>query len=487
MGTTSMPGADLASIPSKPAERARSSEPLRVHPDNPRYFTDGSGRAIYLTGSYTWLDLQDGTLTGADLTFDYEGFLDFLGQHKHSFFRLWTWESSLWILPDSRAVELGPLPFQRTGPGVAFDGKPKLDLTRFDPAYFQRLRRRVESAQNRGVYVGVMLFQGFSVARKSKKRQKSPWQAHPFNVANNINGIDGDLNGDGEGYETHTLALPHVTRLQEAYVRKVIDTISDLDNVIYEISNESHGDSARWQSHMIDLIHEYERGKPKQHPVWMSFTWDGMAGSGKDADLFDSPAEAVSPRGESTGRGRGAWTYAVDPPVADGSKVVITDTDHLWGVGGDAKWVWKSFCRGLNPIFMDPYKNSPLHIEAEPEVRWQGVRRAMGVTARWAERIDLAHMTPTADPAECTTRYCLRNSSAEVLAYQPGAGSFSVGLAAGTYRYEWFDPTANRQTGSGRFDWPGGRREFRPPFNGPAVLRLKTTDTPTTHLQPEIP
>jgi hypothetical protein len=24
--------------------------PLRVHPRNPRYFTDGSGRAIYLTG-----------------------------------------------------------------------------------------------------------------------------------------------------------------------------------------------------------------------------------------------------------------------------------------------------------------------------------------------------------------------------------------------------------------------------------------------------
>jgi hypothetical protein len=33
--------------------------PLRVHPDNPRYFTDGSGRAIYLTGSHTWANLQD--------------------------------------------------------------------------------------------------------------------------------------------------------------------------------------------------------------------------------------------------------------------------------------------------------------------------------------------------------------------------------------------------------------------------------------------
>jgi hypothetical protein len=37
---------------------------LRVHSDNPRYFTDDSGRAIYLTGAHTWANLQDGWLHG---------------------------------------------------------------------------------------------------------------------------------------------------------------------------------------------------------------------------------------------------------------------------------------------------------------------------------------------------------------------------------------------------------------------------------------
>lgn len=37
---------------------------LRVHPDNGRYFTDDSGRAIYLTGSHTWANLQDIGLPG---------------------------------------------------------------------------------------------------------------------------------------------------------------------------------------------------------------------------------------------------------------------------------------------------------------------------------------------------------------------------------------------------------------------------------------
>ncbi len=61
----------------------------------------------------------------------------------------------------------------------------------------------------------------------------------PFNSKNNINGIDGDSNGDGIGTEIDTLANPAVTRIQEHYVRKVIDTVNDLDNVLYEICNEA--------------------------------------------------------------------------------------------------------------------------------------------------------------------------------------------------------------------------------------------------------
>jgi hypothetical protein len=34
--------------------RAPAMGPLRRHPTNPRYFTDGSGEVIYLTGSHRW-------------------------------------------------------------------------------------------------------------------------------------------------------------------------------------------------------------------------------------------------------------------------------------------------------------------------------------------------------------------------------------------------------------------------------------------------
>ena len=59
---------------------------LRVHPTNPRYFTDGTRtpdgalRAVYLTGSRHWNNLQDSAKLGQPLTnrFDYEGYLAFL-------------------------------------------------------------------------------------------------------------------------------------------------------------------------------------------------------------------------------------------------------------------------------------------------------------------------------------------------------------------------------------------------------------------------
>jgi hypothetical protein len=65
----------------------RSLGPLRVHPDNPRYFAASSGRAIYLTGSHTWSNLQGpkDPPTGSV----YVRYLGFLRERNHNFIRLW--------------------------------------------------------------------------------------------------------------------------------------------------------------------------------------------------------------------------------------------------------------------------------------------------------------------------------------------------------------------------------------------------------------
>ncbi len=104
------------------------------------------------------------------------------------------------------------------------------------------------------------------------------------------------------------------------------------------LSNENHPASTAWQYHFIDYIHEYEKRKVKQHPVGMTFQHKG----GKNQTLIESRADWISPN-PSGG-------YRDNPPANDGKKVILTDTDHLWGVGGNQAWVWKSFLRGLNPL-----------------------------------------------------------------------------------------------------------------------------------------
>jgi len=448
----------FVAISSLAVQAAPTRGPLRVCKDNPRYFADATGKALYLTGSHTWTNLQDRGFADT-AKFDYGRYLDFLTAHHHNFMRLWAWEQAAWATWTGEKVLFSPTAYARTGPGKALDGSPKFDLTKFNEAYFRRLRARVEAARDRGIYVSVMLFQGFSIGKKRERDPGNPWRGHPFNAKNNINDVNGDLDGDGQGIEIHTLKNPKITRLQEAYVRKVIDTLNDLDNVLFEIANESYGNAVQWQYHMINYIHEYEKTKPYRHPVLMTVPWPG----GDNSTLLKSPAEAISPNSKGG--------YRDNPPPADGRKVIISDTDHLWGIGGTVAWVWKSLCRGLNPIFMDPYED--IHwAKGHYQKKWDPIRKNLGYARRFAERMHLNKAVPRGDLA--STKYCLAVPGRSYLVYLPNAGKASVDLSAapGETAVEWFDPATGKTAGGGKVKG-GDRRFFESLFGGGSVLFIQ--------------
>lgn len=251
--------------------------------------------------------------------------------------------------------------------------------------------------------------------------------------------------------EFYTLRDPKVIALQEAYVRKVIDTVNDLNNVLYEICNEAGPYSTKWQYHMIRFIKRYESGKPKQHPVGMTFQYRG----GSNKTLLEGPADWISPNPEGG--------YRDDPPTADGRKVVISDTDHLWGIGGTRQWVWKSFLRGLHPIYMDPFDD-----RSSDEIR-----RNLGYTLRYAERMNLAAVVPRPDLS--STGYCLADEGKEYLVYLSEGGEVRVDLRGshGTFHVEWFDLHMDKAVDGGAVEG-SAKCSLQAPFNGDAVLYLKT-------------
>ena len=242
-----------------PLFAAPATGPLRVLRSNPRYFSDGSGKAVYLTGSHTWCNFAtDQGKNDPPAGFDFNAYLDFLAAHNHNFFRGWVWDLA-WSNEGGNPNGLfrwSPHPWLRTGPGKATDGKPKFDLDQFNQAFFDRIRSRTIAARDRGIYVSIMLFQGYGV-----QFNRNAKDGFPLDGRNNINGVDA-----GTGHAANTLEKAAVTARQDAYVKKVIDAVNDLDNVLYEISNESGVYATAWQYHMIDLIHKYEASKAKQHP-----------------------------------------------------------------------------------------------------------------------------------------------------------------------------------------------------------------------------
>jgi len=110
-------------------------------------------------------------------------------------------------------------------------------------------------------------------------------------------------------------------------VKKVVDTVNDLDNVMYEVGNEIKRHSLSWQYHIINYIHDYENTKPKKHPVGMTSTGGDAKDDLTNDDLFNSPADWISPKSAEPGQ-----NYSYNPPPSVGKKVIISDTDHLWGI-----------------------------------------------------------------------------------------------------------------------------------------------------------
>src|SRR5680860_182192 len=189
--------------------------PLRVSENNPRYFTNDQKKAVYLTGSHTWNNLVEMKSADGQVDFDYLEYIKWMQKSNFNFMRLWAWELLNWDTSKNQVnnpqnLTVYPHPWARTGPDNALDGKPKFDLSKFNDAYFNRLRERVQMAGEYGIYVSIMLFEGWGI-------QFSPngYANHPFNPDNNINGIIGDIDGDGKGIEIHSLANSDVLAIQK--------------------------------------------------------------------------------------------------------------------------------------------------------------------------------------------------------------------------------------------------------------------------------
>jgi hypothetical protein len=457
--------------------------PLRVHPTSPRYFTDGTTnadgalKAIYLAGHEIFVDLQDKAFNkewtkdmrrpndpaAKARLLDWDRYLDWVEKLEFNYLRGWIiWSTGSGTAAPPHRVA-APMPFLRTGPGNANDGKPKFDLDRFDESFFQLLRTRARALQERGVYLSVMLFELYGFLDGEEVNGQRLWDGNPFNASNNINGIDVDRNHNRLGEEFFSLEDVELVKLQKAYVEKMVDTLNDVDNLLWEICNEAPAAAFEWQCEMVKHLKSYEVRKPRQHLVLLSPDGWKLGGwsTTSEEKVIESPADWIATAG--------GWCDRDNPKVYQIKKPVIMDLDHVAPENHDPALVWKAFTRGYHYSLYDHPFEQPQH----ESPAWQAVRANIHQTRLLSRRVrDLARMEPRPDLA--STGFCLANEGQDYIVYVPRQEEIRIqGLEPGrTYRCEWFDCTRPSIEQAAPTTSEAPTLTLRPPCVG-AVLFMK--------------
>lgn len=230
------------------AALAASAQPLRLAPENPRYFLF-AGKPLVLVTS--------GEHYGAVLNseFNYERYLDTLRANRLNLTR--TFSGSYRETPGNFQIAsntLAPAPGKFLAPWRQRNGK--FDLTQWDEAYFARLKAFLAYAGRSGVIVELVLF--------CPLYEDSMWSASPMNIRNNVNGI-------GDVARTDVLALKdaRLTEVQDLMVKKIVTELREFDNLYYEICNEPYfqGVTPAWQEHISKTIAAAESGWERKHLI----------------------------------------------------------------------------------------------------------------------------------------------------------------------------------------------------------------------------
>ena len=240
---------------------AQPAEPVKLHPENSRYFLFRGKPLVLLTASEHYGSV-------INRPFDFEKYLDDAAEHKITLTRTFLLFRELQSArnPSSPCKPESPdyiAPFPRTGPGKAMDGEPVYDLEQWNPEYFDRLHRFLSAASKRGIVVELTVF--------SNTYADNVWALNPFRAANNKQSV-----GNIEWPEYLSLKDKELLRRQAEYARKIIQETSEFDNVYYEICNEPGGGVAghvspaevdAWQEEMARAMRDEMRKLNRPHLI----------------------------------------------------------------------------------------------------------------------------------------------------------------------------------------------------------------------------
>jgi hypothetical protein len=453
--------------------------PFALHPENPRYFLfRGKPTVLVTSGEHYGAVLN--------LDFDYAKYLETLAADGLNHTR--TWVGTYREVPGSFGITdntLAPAPnryvcpwARSSEPGYAHGGN-KFDLTRWDAAYFARLKDFLERASKLGIVVELNLW----CPNYNDDKKDLLWKASPMHASNNVNGV-----GSCPGDQVYALKHPDLTAVQEALTRRVVREVNGFDNVFFEICNEPYfgGVTLAWQRHIADVIVDAERDLPKRHLISQNIA-NGRA-------VVKDPHPAVSIFN---------FHYCVPPDVVAmngdlGKPIGENETgfrgreDVLYRTEG---WAFLlaggALYNNLDYSFTTKVADGTFVDYKSPGGGSPALRKQLGILKRWLEGFDFLRMRPDRrivrsgvpdgyqswaliEPGKQAAVYVHRTlGKGKPPAIPELKAELVLDLAEGAWRAEWLNPRTGAVDKSEDLPAaPGPRTLSSPPFSEDIALRL---------------
>ena len=445
------------------AQAGQDGKPIRLHPDNPHYFLWRGKPTVLITSGEHY-----GAVLNRD--FDYKKYLKTLESLGFNLTRTFSGAycepvGAFKIQNNTLAPAKDRLicPWARSDqPGYA-NGGNKFDLTKWDPAYFKRLRDFVRDASRRGVVVELVLFCPFY--------EDSMWKLSPMNAANNINSI-----GNMERTEVYTLKYPKLLAVQDAMVRRIVGRLKDFDNLYYEICNEPYfgGVTLEWQAHIAETIAKAEANFKAKHLIAQNI-------ANKHKKITD-PNPRVSIFN---------FHYAKPPnTVTDnyGLNRVIGD-DETGFAGSEPKPYrlegWDFIIAGGAVYNNLDYSFSVGHEDGTAKINAPGsggavLHKQLGILGDFINGFNFIKMKPDNSvikggiPDKATTRALVQKGRAYAVYINGGSKvQLQVELPKGKYTAEWINTKTGKTDRNETFNHPGGNRTLKSPkYQDDIALRI---------------
>ncbi|HEU5116786.1 MAG TPA: hypothetical protein VFT74_08945 [Isosphaeraceae bacterium] len=432
--------------------------PIRLHPDNPRYFLFAGKPTVLVTSGEHY-----GAVLNQD--FDVEPYLDELQRRGFNLTR--TFSGTYREIPGSFKIQantLAPAPGRYQAPWVR-EGET-YDLDHLDPAFFERLKSVVSEAAERGIVVEYVLFCPFY--------DDNLWAVNPMNAKNNGNGV-----GRCPREEVYTLKHPDLLKRQVAFVERAVKELNEFDNLYFEICNEPYfgGVTLDWQKVIAQVIVETEKTLPKKHLIAQNIA------NGKAKVESPDPAVSIFNFHYASPPETVALNWNLKRPIGfdetgfkgTGDRVYRTQAWEFLLAGG-------SVFDHLDYSFTTDHEDGTAEVKAPtPGGGGPTFRAQLSILKHFLDDFDLVKMapdetsiTPDGGSWDNNPLYVLSEPGRQYAAYVRGGKNLEVrlNLPAGSYHYEWMNPLDGSSLGQGDLNVRQGNAVKLKPADFPEDLAL---------------